>query len=572
MILIKTRWKIAPEADPTQLAELASALNIPETLAALLIQRGYTSPPDAIRFLRPTLESLSDPMSLKDMPEAVAEIAATVRAGRTILVHGDYDVDGQCATALLTRVLREAGADVEPFVPHRIRDGYDFGEAGLAQARASGAALIITCDCGTTAIEAVRAANAEGIRVIVTDHHLSHEMPPAAAVVNPQRPDCPFPHKELCGTGVAFKLAQALVKEFGLPETLPWHFIDLVALATVADVVPLVGENRTLVRFGLKTLAASRWPGVRALVEVTGLKGKPLRAGHVGYVLAPRLNAAGRIGDAMDGLRLLLSDDDDDARARARALETINGQRRDLDSLMLDEVLEDIEERIDFEQTYGLVLAREGWHPGVIGLVASRIVERYGRPTIVVALEGDEGRGSGRSIPAFDLHAALTACAQHLERYGGHRMAVGLNLQRDRLEHFRSAFNQVARSELSPDDVIPTQRVDTLVSISRLDDELERLLRHLEPCGSGNPGPVLGVVGGTPHGARVVGTNHLRFTLGDGTGRIAAIGFDWADRVESEWGRQPVDVAFRLERNEWNGKSVLQARVVQIKRSEIADR
>lgn len=568
MTTVRPRWKITPAADPAQVAELALALRIPETLAALLIQRGYASPPEAKLFLRPTLDSLSDPMLLKDMPEAVATIAGAVRAGHTILIHGDYDVDGQCATTLLTRVLREAGAKVVPFIPHRVRDGYDFGPAGLAQARAQKAALIITCDCGTTATATVEAANAEGIRVVVTDHHLSRVVAPAAAVVNPQRPGCPFPHKELCGTGVAFKLTQALVPELGLPEALPWHFMDLVALATVADVVPLVGENRTLVRFGLRTLAASRWPGVRALVEVTGLKGKALRAGHVGYVLGPRLNAAGRIGEAMDGLRLLLSDDERESRALARTLETINRQRRELDDAVLEQVLEDVQDTVDLEQSYGLVLAREGWHPGVVGLVASRVVERYARPTILVALEGEEGRGSGRSIPAFDLHAALVECAPYLARFGGHRMAAGLTVRSDRLEGFRAAFNDIARSQLSADDVIPTQRVDTVVSVSRLDDQLERLLRHLEPCGSGNPGPVLGVIGGTVRGARVVGDNHLKFTLDDGTGHIAAIGFDWANRVDLDWDQDAVDVAFRLERDEWQGNSKLQARVVQMKSTQ----
>ncbi len=559
------RWAVAPPSEPEPVESLVNALEIPPTLAGLLVQRGYLTPDDAKRFLRPTLESLSDPFELRHMDRAVESVARAVREGQTILVHGDYDVDGQCATALLTRMLRTAGANVVPFVPHRIRDGYDFGPAGLAEARAHGASLILTCDCGTTATDAVKAAQAEGVEVVVTDHHLPGTVAPASAVVNPQHPECESPLGALCGTGVAFKLAQALVPALGLPENLPFHFLDLVALATIADVVPLTGENRTLVRFGLRMLAASRWRGVRALVEVVGLKGVALRAGQVGFMLAPRLNAAGRIGEAMEGVRLLLSDDPAEANHIARGLETINARRQAIDEQTLGEAIEEVELRVDLEQEYGLVLAREGWHPGVIGLVASRLVERYSRPAILVGIDGDEGRGSGRSISGFDLHDALTACGAHLVRFGGHRMAAGLTVARDRVDDFRAAFNEVARTRLSPEDLVPTQRVDAVVAVDRMDGDLERLLRHLEPCGPGNPAPVFGVSGARARDPRKVGANHLKFTLHDDTADIAAIAFNWADRVEADWWRQPVDLAVRLERNEWRGRSTLQARVVQIK-------
>lgn len=561
------RWRLAEPGDPTATQGLAAALRIPPTLAQLLVQRGYATSEDARTFLRPTLDQLSDPGLLRDMPRAVELIAGAVRRGTRIFVHGDYDVDGQCATALLTRVLREAGAEVVPFVPHRTRDGYDFGPAGLAAARACGAGLVITCDCGTTAVEPVAAARAAGMAVVVTDHHLARVTASADAMVNPQRPECPSPAKVLCGTGVAFKLVQALVAELGLPANLPYHFLDLVALATVADVVPLTGENRVLVRFGLKTLAQSRWPGVRALVAVAGLAGRPIRASHVGFVLAPRLNAVGRIGDAKDGLRLLLADDPAEAEALARQLETMNARRQAMDEAMLGEALEEIEAGVDLDRAYALVLAREGWHPGVVGLVASRVVERYARPTILVALEGEHGRGSGRSIAGFDLHGALAACAPHLARFGGHRMAAGLTVERGRLGAFREAFNAIAQSELTADDLVPTQRVDLVVSLDQLDGNLERLMRHLEPCGAGNPAPVLGVRGAAGRSARVVGANHVRCTLDDEQARIAAIGFGWADRVPDDWWTRPLDVAFRLERDEWRGRTSLQARIVHIRPS-----
>lgn len=564
----RVRWVVTPSPDPHQVVTLARNLQLPDTLAALLIQRGHDTPQSAKRFLRPSLDDLSDPFLIRDMEHAVRLVAEAVREGRTILVHGDYDVDGQCATALLTRVLQVAGASVVPFIPHRLRDGYDFGPAGLAAARQHDAGLIITCDCGTTARATVERARDEGRNVVVTDHHLpTGPLPPADAVLNPQRPDCPSPATELCGAGVAFKLAQALVAELGLPVNLPYHLLDLVALATVADVVPLRAENRILVRFGLRLLRDSRWPGVRALLEVAGLAGN-VRAGQVGFILAPRLNAAGRIGDPMDGLRLLLSDEPEDAYRQAKALDALNTQRQALDQEILDQAVEMVETAIDLEHDHGLVLAGDGWHPGVIGIVASRLVERYGRPTVLVALDGEEGRGSGRSIPGFDLHGALSACAPHLARYGGHRMAAGLSVRRDRLGAFQAAFGDVARSRLSSDDLIPVLRVDLVVPVEQLDDELERLLRHLEPSGPANPGPVLGVRGAAVKGANTVGANHLKFTLEDETGAIESIGFGWADRLREEWDREGgIDVALRLERNEWRGASTLRARIVDIRRA-----
>ncbi len=558
MILPPARWAIAAPADPDTTQALAAELHLPLPLATLLVQRGYGAPDTAKAFLRPELAGLSDGLLWADMRVALELVTRAVRAGHPILVHGDYDVDGQCAAAMLARVLRAAGATVQTFVPHRLRDGYDFGPAGLAAAQRMGARLIITCDCGITAIEAVRAARAAGIEVIVTDHHLpGDELPPASAVLDPRRPDCPSTDKDLCGAGVAFKLAQALVQALALSENLPLHFLDYVALATVADVVPLTGENRILVRHGLKMLADSRWAGLRALVEAAGLAGRPLRAGHVGFILAPRLNAAGRIGDANDGLRLLLTDDADEAARLARELETLNARRQALDQRILEEAI-DVAERTLRAEDRALVLAADDWHPGVIGIVASRLVERFGRPTFLIGWEpgGELGRGSGRSILGFDLHGALHRV--------GHTMAAGLTIRRARYEEFRVAFLGVAGELLGPDDLVPHQRVDLELPLGMVSEELERLMRHLEPCGPGNPAPVFGVRGARALGTRRVGLNHLRFTLDDGSGILPAIGFQWADQVPEDWLRQPVDVAFRLELDEWQGRHTLQARLAAL--------
>ena len=555
------RWAVAQRPDPGLVAALAAELGVPEPLAAILVQRGFAAPDIAKAFLRPDLERLSDPCGWADMRAAVDLLARAVRSGTPILVHGDYDVDGQCAAALLTRVLRSAGGDAHAFVPHRLRDGYDFGAAGLAEARRLNAGLVVTCDCGISAVDAVRTARAEGREVIVTDHHVpGDELPPASAVLDPRRPDCPNEDNDLCGTGVAFKLAQALMPALGRSSNVPLHFLDYVALATVADVVPLTGENRILVRHGLKMLADSRWTGLRALVDAAGLAGRSIKAGHVGFILAPRLNAVGRIGDAAQGVRLLLSDDPAEAAAIARELETLNARRQALDQRILDEAIA-LAETVLRPDDRALVLAADGWHPGVIGIVASRLVERYGRPTFLVGWDGDTGRGSGRSIAGFDLHGALRRVGHHLEKYGGHTMAAGLTVRRDRFEAFRVAFLRVAGELLDPDDLVPEQRVDLELPLGLVSEKLEKLFRYLEPCGPGNPAPVFGVRAARAVGARRVGANHLRFLLDDGSGVLPAIGFQWADAVPEAWLAQPLDVAFRLERDEWQGRTTLQARV-----------
>jgi single-stranded-DNA-specific exonuclease len=407
----------------------------------------------------------------------------------------------------------------------------------------------------------VSAAQTAGIGVVVTDHHLpGAELPPALSVVDPQRADDTSGSHGLCGTGIAFKLVQALVPALGLPSNLPFHLLDLVALATVADVVPLQGENRILVKHGLKLLHQSPWPGLRALLDATGLAGKEVRAHHLGFILGPRLNAAGRVGDATDGLRLLLSDDAGEAAELARRLESLNVERQALDQRILDEALDQVERTGNPERDAGFVLVGDGWHPGVVGIVASRVVERYGRPTFLIAFDGEIGKGSGRSTSRFNLHDALLTCGDLLERYGGHHMAAGLTIRRGRLDAFRERFGDAARQALGPDDLGPEQRVDLEVGLHEVTRELERLCRYLEPCGQGNPSPVFGVRGVRFTNRSVVGSGHLKGALDDGRTRLWAIGFQWADRVP--WlGDGLVDAAFRIECDEYNGLTSLQAKL-----------
>ena len=562
------RWAVATAPGHDLVEELARGLGVSPALAGLLAQRGIVEPASARRFLRPTLDELADPYLLAGLADAVSLIVDAVRQGTTILVHGDYDVDGQCATALLTRALRTAGARVIPFVPHRLRDGYDLGPAGLEEARRQGAGLIITCDCGITAVNIVAEAKQAGIKVVVTDHHLPGPvLPPADAIVDPSQPADTSGLRQLCGTGIAFKLVQALVPALGLPVNLPFHLLDLVALATIADIVSLTGENRILVRHGLKVLSNTRWPGLQSLVRVSGLSNREIKAGQVGFVLAPRLNAAGRVGDANEGLKLLLTDDPAEGERLALRLEGMNTERQALDQRILDEAIEQVETRCDPEQHAGLVLASDEWHPGVVGIVASRVVERYGRPTFLIAFDGEIGKGSGRSISRFNLHSALHHCGDLLERFGGHHMAAGLTIRRPSLELFRERFAEVARNELTVADLGPEQRVDLVLGIDDVSDDLERLCRHLEPCGMGNPSPVFGARGVRLEGMKRVGTNHLKATLAGTASRVGAIGFGWADRapwLNPAVRETPVDVAFRLEQNEFQGVTSLQARIVAL--------
>ncbi len=550
----------APEANAVR--ALADALRLPETVCRLVAARGYGDPEAAKRFLRPRLEHLHPPSTLMDLDRAVERLAHAIRHQEMILVHGDYDVDGMCSTTIMLRTLRMLGGRAEPFIPQRLRDGYDLTEAGVRWAAEIGARVVVTCDCGTSAIEPVRHLQAAGIDVIITDHHLpGGPLPEAFAVINPKRPGCPSPDKDLAAVGVAFKLALALVRAFGANENAVFEMLDLVALATVADIAPLRGENRVFVRYGLRLMAETRNVGLRALIRAAGLDRKPLTAGRVGYILAPRLNAVGRLDHALRGVELLMAESEADANRLARDFEELNARRQEIDRQTLDVAVKMVE-AMDLDETYGIVLAGDGWHPGVIGIVASRIVEQFGRPTILIALDGDEGKGSGRSITPFDLHAGIGQCRDLLIRFGGHRSAAGITIARDRVAEFAVRFNEAARSALTPEDLVPEVRADLELPFDGATEQLESLLRHMEPCGAGNPSPVLvsrGVALAAP--PRTVGKNGLRLVLQGGGHTLTAIGWGMAERKgELDLGR-PIDVAFRLDRDEWKGESRLQARL-----------
>lgn len=566
---VTRRWRGPTDpAAPDAVGRLSRELRLPEPLCRLLVARGHGDSAAAKAFLRPSLSALHDPSALAGVDAAVRRLGEAIDRRETILVHGDYDVDGICAAALFTRVLRRLGARVVPFVPHRVRDGYDLGPTGLRRAAEADARLILTADCGIVAHDAVAAAAGMGIDVVITDHHVpGASLPAAVAVVNPKRADCAYPDPALSGTGVAYKVALALARERGLADEEVHYSLDLVALATVADVMPLRGENRVMTRFGLRVLQEGRSPGLRSLLRAAGLEGKPLTAGHLSHVLAPRLNAVGRLEDAGTGLRLLLAEAGS-SDALAAELETANARRQAVDARILDEAL-DLMDRYEAGTDRAIVLAREGWHPGVIGIVASRLVERFHRPTILISLPGDGGmaRGSGRSIPGFDLLEAVRACGGHLERFGGHAAAAGFDIRPDAVEAFRAAFAGHAAS-LMPDEPVPVLRIDLEISLHEVTRELVRYMAYAGPFGAGNPTPVFALRGVTVATSSTVGRDgqHLRLRLEDGDRALAAIGFRMAETHGAL--AKPgsvVDVAAQLQEDTWRGRARLQAKLMDIR-------
>src|SRR4051794_1569563 len=530
-------------------ARLAGELGCSHVLAQVLVRRGLASVEDARAFL-----AGADRHSLGEWPglaETAWRILEHVDRGSRITVHGDYDVDGVCSTAILVRVLRTLGADVDWYLPSRIDDGYGLARTTVERLAARGTDLLITVDCAVTAVEEVALARSLGVDVIVTDHHSPRAdgVLPDAPLVHPRVNG--YPCADLCAAGVAHKLAQALLAHAGEDPSLAEEDLDLVALATVADVVPLVGENRRLVRQGLRARASTRKVGLRALMDVARVDPSGLDESAIGFRLGPRLNAAGRLYRADAGLELLLTEDRDRARSVAAELDAVNSERRDVETRIRFEAEALVDEQRD---AFGLVLAAEGWHPGVIGIVAARIAERHHRPAVLIALEGEEGTGSGRSIPAFDLLGGLHACASWLPRYGGHRAAAGLSIARGDVDAFRSAFAAHAASVLSPEDLMPEVRIDAIAQGDALSLSLAEELEQLAPFGMGNPRISLLVPAATLTDARGLGAEgrHCQFTLNAGGARSRCVAFGGGDKLPVEPG-VPADAAVRLEIDRWNG-------------------
>jgi single-stranded-DNA-specific exonuclease len=523
---------------------LVDELGLSEPVAVTLVRRGYRTPESAREFL--AADESHSPDEFRSIGAVVERVRTAIREGRRITVHGDFDVDGVCATTIAVATLRELGADCDWLIPDRIADGYGLSAANVERLAERGTSLLITVDCGITAVAEVALARSLGIEAVVTDHHQPGKELPDCPILHPALDGYPF--AELCGTAVAWKLACALRGEQAESE------LDLVALATVADVVPLVGENRALVRRGLEVVRRSRRPGMRALLEAARCEPTALDEGDLAFRLAPRINAAGRLYRADAGVELFLSDDEARAKEIAAELGRANGERRAAER-EVDSAAEagrrELPERL--REAPGLVLAGEGWHPGVIGIVASRLVERHHRPVVVVSLDGEGGgRGSGRSIPGFDLLAGLEACSEHLVGFGGHHAAAGLELRAEDLDSFREAFVAHAESVLGPEDLRRTERIDAMVGGAGLGLDLAEELERLAPFGMGNPGVRLLVPAARVRDVRTMGEGkHSRFSLHSGGNRALGVAFGRSSLGVAE--EDAVDAAVRLEVNRWNG-------------------
>ena len=561
---MSVRWNIF-RCPPELRAELSKELAIPPLVAQLLIKRGITDPQEGEKFLSPLLQHLHDPFLMKDMDKGVDRVVKALRNGEKIAIYGDYDVDGITACTLLIDFLCSLGAQTSYYIPHRLKEGYGLNAEAVKKIAAQGIDLLICVDCGVSDREEIELARQLGMDTVVVDHHEPPPLPsPAYAVLDPLQPDCHFPFKGLAGVGVAFYLVIALRSK--LRETGFWceqvepsllRYLDLVALGTIADIVPLIDVNRVLVTYGLKELQDSVRPGIVALKEVSGMGEDEISTGHVSFRLAPRLNAGGRVANAQMGVELLLTDNYERARSIAAELEQANRERQDIEKRTYQDAKAIIDREDGLLERRSIVLSSNKWHPGVIGIVASRLSEEFWRPTILIALDGDEGKGSARSIAGFHVYEGLQECEDYLVSYGGHKYAAGLKIMRDKIQAFREGFDEAVERKLGGEDCMPTIGIDAEVDLEEI---TPRFLSHLAlfaPYGSANPKPILSTRESLKvHNVKILGGNTLRFTLKERKRAYEAIGFNMG-HLSSQL-PSAMKVAFYPRINDWQGVRRLQ--------------
>ena len=558
--------------------KLSDELNISPVLAEILVRRGIDTFERARTFFRPTLKDLHDPFLMSGMDRAVERVVHAIAEKERILVFGDYDVDGTNGTALLWTFLKSLGADVRYHIPDRIKDGYGISQAGIERAKQLGIQLLISVDCGITAGKQIEQARNLGIDVIVCDHHEPGDSIPAAyAVLDPLLPSCQYPFKDLCGCSVAFKLIQALSRHESLRSSADGdednflkQYLDLVTLATTADIVRLTGENRVLAKQGLELINSNPRPGLHALIETSGLKLGSITTGQIVFVLAPRINAVGRLGDAGRAVELLTCDSYTRALQLAQVFEEENRNRRKIDEDTFLEAQELVEKFLDVENEGAIVLHQETWHPGVIGIVASRLVERYYRPTIMMTTVDGVAKGSARSVAGFDIYKALKRCEDKLVQFGGHKYAAGLSVEIDRLDEFKEAFRMVANELLTDELLTPEIRIDAEISLQELTPKFVRILSQFAPFGPGNMRPVFIARGVELYGQpRIVGKNHLKFKVKTNGQVFDAIGFGLGGLMEKlNNGGRTIDLAFSLDEGEFAGETVPQLKIRDLKQGD----
>ncbi len=564
---MEKRWIFKDNPNPETVQQLSSALKVDEEVAFLLVQRGITTFDEARRFFRPSLEDLNDPFLMKDMDLAVDRVVKAIRSNERILIYGDYDVDGTTSVSLVYDFLSTLHKNIDYYIPDRYKEGYGISTQGIDWAKENAFSLIISLDCGVKSIDKITYAKSLGIDFIVCDHHLPGEtLPPAVAVLDAKRKDCTYPYNELCGCGVGFKLMHALCIKKGIAPEKLFQYLDLVAIAICSDIVPITHENRAMVFLGLEILNKNKRPGVKALSDISGYK-KLKEVTHIVFGLGPRINAAGRIAHAKGAVQLLVSKTIEEAETYASALNEKNITRKDFDSTITQEALTTIANDAFLINAKSTVLYIEGWHKGVIGIVASRCIEHYYRPTIILTKSGDYAVGSARSVLGFDVHEAILSCSEWLEQFGGHMYAAGLTLKLENVDAFKEAFEKEVSSTIKPEQLIPQLLIDKKIELSDITEKFYRIIKQMAPFGPQNMQPVFVVENlKAPNSVRLLKDLHLKLSLKSSNGTVyEAIGFSMPQYFERIKKGDNFNLCFSISENEFNGKTSLQLQIRDIK-------
>jgi len=562
---MEKRWNIAT-ADEGKIKSLHDSLKISPVLCKILVQRGIESFDIAKDFFRPQLTDLHSPWLMKDMDKAVGRIVSAINSNEKILVFGDYDVDGTTAVACMYSFLKKIHTALDFYIPHRYREGYGVSKAGIDFAKENGFSLIISLDCGIKSVDLIAYAKNIGIDFIVCDHHLpDDELPPAVAILNPKQSDCKYPYKELCGCGVGFKLISALTEAMNLPAESALDHLDLLATAIAADIVPITGENRILAFHGLKKANENPNHGIKALMQLSSL-GKELHINNLVFMIAPRVNAAGRMDDATKAVQMFIAETYEEALHFAEMLHSDNTDRKEADSSITEEALSLINDNKEWIHHKSTVVFQPHWHKGVVGIVASRLIEHYYRPTVVLTQSGEYAAGSARSVPGFNLYEAIHACREHLLGYGGHFAAAGMTLELAQVDAFRNKFEEIVSATISPELLIPEIVIDAEISLKDIKQPFYDILCQMEPFGPENLRPVFIARKVSDSGwTKIVKEQHIRFSVKQDNVSITGIGFGMADKFHLIEKKQPLDIVFKIDENEWQGQKSLQLRMINFR-------
>jgi single-stranded-DNA-specific exonuclease len=565
---MEKRWKVL-SANADKINSLQEALKINPILCKILVQRGIETFEQAKDFFRPSLSELHSPWLMKDMEKAVARIITAINSTEKILVFGDYDVDGTTSVASMYLFLKKIHPQVDFYIPHRYREGYGVSKAGIDFAKENGFTLIVSLDCGIKSADLIAYAKEIGIDFIVCDHHLPDDLlPPAIAILNAKQKDCAYPYKELCGCGVGFKLMTALAERLNLPASTAFEYLDLVATAIAADIVPMTGENRVLAYHGL--ILANKNPnyGIKALSKLSGLV-QQLHITNLVFMIAPRVNAAGRMDDARKAVQMFVAESEEEALQFAELLHSDNTDRKEADKTITEEALALITENAEWKNRKSTVVFQPHWHKGVVGIVASRVIEHFYRPTIVLTQSGEFAAGSARSVPGFNLYEAIHACREHLLGYGGHFAAAGMTMEVDQVNAFREKFEQVVAATITPELLIPEIVIDAEISLKDIKQTFYDIICQMEPFGPENLRPVFIIKKIQDSGwSKIVKEEHIRFSLRQDNTTITGIGFGMAEKFPLLENKQLVDIVFTIDENEWNEQKSLQMRVIDFRLSE----